>query len=317
MADEPTPLRVLVVDDDPGDQKILSRLLGQLDRWRAEVWNFEDPCGAEEALRASPADLLFLDYRLGACTGLEVFHKLRERGVEVPVVMLTGQGNETVAVEAMKAGLADYLPKGSLTRDSLERVVANALARGRLEREHQETQRRLEELARTDPLTGLANRRVLLEFLDHQVAVALRHRLPLSVFLADLDHFKGVNDRFGHLTGDQVLAATAEALRDSLRQTDLAGRYGGEEFAAVLPHTTGEGAWVVAQRFRAAVAARDFGSGTGEGFRVTVSVGVAALLPEGQSPLSLLDRADRALYEAKATGRNRVVLAGAGEVANG
>jgi diguanylate cyclase (GGDEF)-like protein len=166
---------------------------------------------------------------------------------------------------------------------------------------------RLYEAAITDGLTGLHVRRFTLHRLRQEVKRALRYGPGLSVIMADIDHFKEVNDTHGHLAGDRVLEAVAEELRAGLRQdVDIAGRYGGEEFLIVVPQTDLGGARDCAERLRSAVESRAVDIGTGSSLRVTMSFGVAQLAPE-ESDQDLIGRADSALYEAKEIGRNRVV----------
>lgn len=159
------------------------------------------------------------------------------------------------------------------------------------------------EQARTDVLTGLDNRRRLEEVLADNAAEAARYGTPLSLVLADVDRFKAINDRYGHAAGDAALAAVADRLAGCVRDADLVGRWGGEEFLVVAPQTAGREAATLAERCRAEVAARPVpGVGT-----TTISFGVAEWRP-GESIHSLLTRADRALYEAKRRGRDLVVI---------
>lgn len=159
--------------------------------------------------------------------------------------------------------------------------------------------------ARTDALTGLLNRRALEEFAQLELKRGDRFATPLSAILCDIDHFKSINDRDGHAAGDRVIRAVGERLRAELRETDAFGRWGGEEFIAILPDTPAAAAQVLAERMRAAIEAGPVGDG---GPRVTVSLGVAQRAPGGEWDL-LVKAADEALYRAKAQGRNRVVVA--------
>jgi diguanylate cyclase (GGDEF)-like protein len=167
---------------------------------------------------------------------------------------------------------------------------------------------RLAELAVTDELTGLANRRHVIERLTDAFALARRHGTDLSIAMADFDHFKQINDAFGHAAGDRYLVRASAAMRGVLREVDVIGRYGGEEFLLVLPGSSLEGAIAVAERIRSSVedlalehASTDFPEG-----HSTISIGVAVLEPSLKDSSDLLKKADLALYRAKAEGRNRV-----------
>jgi diguanylate cyclase (GGDEF)-like protein len=165
--------------------------------------------------------------------------------------------------------------------------------------------------ARTDPLTGIANRRAFMDGAARLIERRSHTGAPVAVLLFDLDHFKQINDAHGHFVGDQVLQSFATIALEGLRPGDLLGRLGGEEFAALLPDVSPQGAFAVAERVRAAVAVRCAGI-AGRPVAATVSVGVAAAeLPLSLGPL--LEAADAALYRAKASGRNRVKTARLGE----
>lgn len=168
--------------------------------------------------------------------------------------------------------------------------------------------RQVKSMADHDGLTKIGNRRRFEERLEEEAQRHGRYDLPLSLILMDLDHFKCVNDTFGHQTGDAVLRGTASLLVESLRSTDFPARYGGEEFAVILPHTSRDHAALLAERIRARMEVRNFGENQGE-VRLTVSAGVAALAPGARSR-ELVSLADQALYLAKNGGRNRVVVAG-------
>jgi len=195
-------------------------------------------------------------------------------------------------------------------QDVLERA-REALLQLTLETERENAQllaerERLENEAMTDPLTGLANRRHLREFLGEQYRISTRYGTPLSVLMIDVDHFKLVNDEHGHTVGDQVLREVALAFRETCRQADLCARYGGEEFVAVLPATPLEGAMELAERIRAAIERRAILAG-GATLRVTASIGATAYRSGGQAGEEwLIKEADLAMYEAKSAGRNTV-----------
>jgi diguanylate cyclase (GGDEF)-like protein len=212
-------------------------------------------------------------------------------------------GRLTAAAAKVAAGdLTVELPGGGVGEVGyLARVFSTLVARLR----ERESQAQLERLSLTDALTGLYNRRHLMGTLATEVQRAQRLRRPFSVLMADVDHFKQYNDTHGHPAGDAALARIAEILRKTTRGVDCVARYGGEEFVVMLLETTLGTALTVAERVRARVAAEEFAGG-----RITISIGVAEYPSHGDTPESLIESADAALYEAKDSGRDRVVTAG-------
>jgi diguanylate cyclase (GGDEF)-like protein len=195
---------------------------------------------------------------------------------------------------------ADFGPE---QRESARWLVGHAVIALANARRH----RTVEQQALVDGLTGLANRRVCAAALEKELARARRFEEPLALVLADLDDFKRVNDRFGHPTGDEVLKAFAKTLRENVREIDLAGRWGGEEFVLLLPGTDLEGGRELAERIRRAVDAQELRAPDGQFVRVRASFGVAAF-PEVESQDRLVAASDGALYEAKRAGKNQVVV---------
>jgi two-component system cell cycle response regulator len=198
------------------------------------------------------------------------------------------------SVTSLKDG--DYLRIGN--------CIYRFLAGGNVEAEYHEEIYRLTII---DALTGIHNKRFLIEFLDRELARSARHRRPLSVLMFDIDHFKAINDELGHLGGDVTLRELAATVRANVRREDLFARYGGEEFAVVLVETHQQGAAELAERIRRLVEKRNF-EYEGKQYKVTISVGVAATSgEEGLTVTEILRRADEKLYQAKSSGRNRVV----------
>jgi diguanylate cyclase (GGDEF)-like protein len=185
----------------------------------------------------------------------------------------------------------------------------HARARHALERERDELIERLKSQSATDFLTGLANRRAFFDMAERELAGARRHGVPVVVMVLDLDHFKRLNDEHGHDAGDRALRAVADAVREQLRQDDLAARYGGEEFALLLRHCEPADGLRFSERLRAAIAQATVPLPAGGTARVTASVGVAASSDHGHDLEALVARADEAMYQAKHAGRNRVALA--------
>lgn len=303
MKQEADKLRVLLVEDDDEDVGIFRRYIAQLRDHQVSVVRVASEEEARSRLASEHFDMVFLDLNLtSGGSGIDLLRQLQNEGADMPVVVVTGSGDELMAVEAMKAGAYDYLVKDGLDPDLLERTIRNARQRHFLEQERARMIRKLRELSVTDELTGLANRRRLTQLLDEEVRRSARTGHMFAVLMIDLDHFKLVNDRFGHQTGDRVLKQCATALRQSVRTTDLVGRYGGEEFCVVLPETSAAGAHRVAEKLREAV-------GVLPDPVPTISVGLALWEPRS-SVDDLLRRADQALYKAKEAGRNRTVVYG-------
>lgn len=302
--------RILIVDDSPEDREVYQRFLS---RGHESDYQFSEACSAEEALRVwqeFKPDCVLLDYRLPGADGLDLLERFENHN-HVPIsaiVMLTGQGDEVVAVEAMKTGAHDYLVKSKLTREALRRSVHNAIEKVRLQREIAEKQKQLERLATLDSLTNLYNRRYFMERLNQELSRTRRYHTSFSVMMMDVDHFKKVNDTFGHSVGDEVLIRVGEVLHSCLRGSDLAARYGGEEFCVLAANTDAEGAHVFADRVRQLIAEQVFRSEGKPSFSITCSIGIAEATDADDDARKLLDRADDAMYEAKRAGRNRVCV---------
>ena len=301
MSEAPS-IVALLVEDDPEDAAIFRRYAEELVSHKVAVMGASSEAEALSRLAAERVDFIFLDLNLGGGgSGSHLLERLRSDKIRIPVIVITGSGDEVQAVEAMKAGACDYLPKNVLTADLLERTIRNARKRLALEVERARMIETLAELSVTDELTGLANRRYLLAKLGEEVRRSERSGSAFAMLMIDLDHFKEVNDRHGHQAGDEVLKQCADALKQSVRATDTVARYGGEEFCVVLPYTTSRAAArCVAERLRKSIDALP------EPVPST-SVGIACW-ELGSSGADVLHRADAALYKAKAAGRNRVAV---------
>lgn len=303
--------RILIIDDSPEDRELYRRLLehdAEGEFLFAEAETAED--GLAE-LRSFKPDCVLLDYRLPGLDGLNLLehHESDPAHSGAAIIMLTGQGSVDIAVEALKTGAQDYLIKSKITAEALRRAVLNAIEKVRMQHELARKQAELQRLASEDELTGLSNRRHLLTRLEEELGRSRRYRLALSVLLIDLDHFKRINDTYGHLIGDEVLERLGQMLRGSLRRSDLAGRFGGEEFCVVAAHTNADSARAFAERIRRMVGELNFAPQGKPPFHVTCSIGVATA-DEATTATQLLARADEALYRAKNNGRNCVCVYG-------
>jgi len=265
--------------------------------------------------RAEKPDLIVLDVVMQDMDGLAVCRwlKMSAESRDIPIIMLTVRGELQERVEGLNIGADDYLPKPFADEELDARIFAALrvkVAERELKKRNTELQSMLhhvEALAITDPLTGLFNRRRFDDVLKREFAITKRYNTPLSCLMVDVDHFKRVNDLYGHDAGDRVLCGVASRLSQRLREVDTAARFGGEEFAILLPQTPKQGAMIVAERIAAVVRREHFEFVDGSA-SITVSVGVAESRDiGGNAPESLVKAADSALYLAKSRGRDQVV----------
>jgi two-component system cell cycle response regulator len=308
-------VRILIAEDDAVSRRLLQAVLEQ---WGYDVVVACDGAEAWAALGAEdPPSLAILDWVMPVLDGVEVCRRLRADAERpyVYTILLTGRTDTQDVIEGLDAGADDYVRKPF---DSNELRVRLRAGRRIIELQSVllDTQRILRDRATHDPLTGMWNRAQAIEALDRELVRGVREGTPVSILMADLDHFKAVNDGFGHMAGDAVLREIALRIRSSLRPYDVVGRYGGEEFLIVLPGCDAESVRPLAERVRAMIAARVVD--TSEGIvPVTVSIGAATSGVGARTNEELIRAADAALYRAKAAGRDRVVHAEAGDGAPG
>lgn len=429
-----THLKVIAVDDDAADLVLLERYLQEVPGYTAELVCLHGQETDFLAAAAQPADVIFLDYLLGKDTGLDKLRLLRAQGVHAPIVMLTGQGDEELVVELMRAGATDYLAKARLSPDSLQRVLRNALRVGELERQARSAEERLrlaatvfdnllEGVLVTDPdarvlsvnpafssitgyaaaeivggnpnllrsdfhdaaffremwrqlaesgqwrgeiwnkrksgdvfvawqtitavrndmgklthyvsvlfditerhrqeevvrhqahhdiLTGLPNRQLFHDRLTQALLHARRQGEMLGVMFLDLDHFKEVNDSFGHEVGDKLLCEVANRVKASIREGDTVARLGGDEFVLLLPRVRRlDNLAQLAQKVLASLSMPVRIDTTHE-LKLTTSIGISVYPADGDTPDMLIGRADEAMYQAKQSGRNNYRMPAAG-----
>jgi len=289
-------MKILIADDDLVSRRLLEATLVRLGHTVIAV--AEGPRAAETLLDRTGPRVAILDWMMPGADGLEVLRQVRQRGDPyVYVILLTSRNRREDMVAGLAAGADDFLKKPF---DALELA-----ARLRSGERIIELQERLRHEASHDQLTGLWNRRRILEHLDRELSRATRDAVPLGVMIADIDYFKQINDTHGHPVGDVVLQECAARLSRVMRTHDGCGRYGGEEFLIVLTDCSLEAAMQAADRGRVEVAREPVRIKTLE-LSVTLSVGVASTDTGERSATRLIQAADDALYQAKATGRNRV-----------
>ena len=303
---------ILLADDEPVNLALIKRRLEWEDY---HVHTAQDGREAVALARELLPDLVILDVMMPVMDGLQACRLLKDDPStrDIPVIFLSALDDMETKVSGLSMGANDYISKPFRAEELLARVrVAIRLKRerDRLRETAEEARRSAEaasELSMTDALTGLLNRFGLQRSLQREYAEARRYARPLSCLMIDLDHFKHVNDTYGHAAGDAALMQVARVLTESVRASDVVCRYGGEEFLVLAPETDAHGALALGEKIRAAATRRFFGDGA-HAFPLTFSVGTAQLA-EGESAHDMIARADQALYIAKEAGRNRVEAA--------
>ncbi len=292
---------VILVEDDASVAKLVSL---RLRREGYQVQRVDSMASARELLQDGEWELLLLDRRLPDGDGVELCREVRQKNPHGYILILTGDSTKQAKLDGFGCGADDYVTKPFQIEELLARIRAGRRI-VELQKALLTSNRRLEELARTDPLTELANRRWFDRELAWRFGHARRYGRPLSLAMIDIDHFKDINDRYGHPSGDAVLQSLARIFDRCTRDSDFVARYGGEEFVVIVPETPLLEALRFAEKIRAAVASADFGADIPQ--QVTVSIGVAGLPhSHAESAEELLRAADDAMYRAKEKGRNRV-----------
>ena len=295
----PTPERILIVDDD----RLAANLNAiHLRRRGMEVKVVTDPLTTIEVLSDFQPELVLLDMYMPTCTGMELASVIRqiEAFVGLPIVFLSAETDRDKQLAAVGLGGDDFLVKPIKPEHLISAVVSRT-----------ERYRKLRSVMMRDGLTGLFNHSTITDRLEQEVARAQRQKTRLSVVMLDIDHFKQVNDTYGHPVGDRVIKSLARLLTQRLRITDIVGRYGGEEFLVILPDTAPEQALPLVDKLREAFSKLIQHAGSGR-FSTTCSAGIAGY-PLWTEPAALKEAADQALYRAKRGGRNQVAVAAPAE----
>jgi diguanylate cyclase (GGDEF)-like protein len=302
----PIPRATVLVADDSETIRVLVRM--ELEAAGYAVLEAEDGEQALEVVRKGGVDAILLDVEMPVLDGFRTIAALKDDPdtCDLPVVFLTSRSGSEDVVGALRAGAHDYLRKPPDPGELLARVAA-AIEVTKLRAELRQRTEELDRISRTDHLTGVHNRRHLDESLHAAIASSRRHAFPVTVLLVDVDHFKQVNDRFGHEAGDVVLQRVAAVLSQAVRVEDVVGRWGGEEFLVLAPHTDVKAAEVLAERLREVVAGTRVTTPAGE-VEVTISIGGATATAPGAGSDAVLRVADTELYAAKAAGRNRLAV---------
>lgn len=291
--------RILLIEDDSDYAYILRRMLTQRGGSALPLEHVDRLEDGISRMEEGGIDAVLLDLDLPDSFGIDTFLAVHNRAPEIPVVVLTGLDDETVAVGAVRKGAQDYLVKGDFEGQLLVRAIRYAIERNQL-------QQSLRNLSLEDDLTGLYNRRGFIALAEQQLRLARRKEIRLLVAFADLDGLKAINDAHGHVVGSQAIVDAANVLRDTFRDSDILARFGGDEFVILLPETEAE--TFVAPRKRLRDNLEAFNAEKSRPYQLSMSLGAAAYDP--QSPISLqrlIEQADQAMYDDKRRhGRSRL-----------
>jgi two-component system, cell cycle response regulator len=299
-------MKILVAEDEPGSRRLVKVHLSAAGY---EVVEAEDGQMAWELFQSEPFRIVITDWMMPRLDGLGLIQNIRsntQKGYTY-IVMLSAVDDKPKVVAGLEAGADEYLTKPFNKLELLARIASGERIL-KLEEQLVQARQQMEVLAMHDALTGLLNRRAIEEQAEADFTLAMRKERPFSVIMLDIDHFKRVNDQFGHATGDLALQQMSKVLTEHLRSYDRVGRWGGEEFILLLTETFLKDAAMVAERLRATMAETKIPLENGETLTVHISLGVACTGGKFSSLAEMIDAADQALYKAKQTGRNRVCV---------
>ena len=290
MTDKAT---ILIVDDSPSNLQVLAAILKDLYHIKAAI-------SGKECLKIASSvpqpDLILLDIEMPDMNGYEVCSKLKDNvGKYIPIIFVTGKDNDGDEEKGFNLGAVDYITKP--ISPAIVRARVNTHIELKLQRDA------LEKMAMHDQLTGIYNRHYLIEAAQQKIARATRHQHPLSLLMLDVDHFKAINDTYGHAKGDEILREMSKVLKAQNRAEDIVARFGGEEFVILLDQCDAFAAEDKSEKLRQVLEGLNPG-----GIKITVSIGIAELKSEEDRFDDVLKRADLAVYQAKDKGRNCVVV---------
>ncbi|VXD20183.1 diguanylate cyclase [Planktothrix paucivesiculata] len=297
----PEDFFILIVDDITNNLKLVGEILDSLGyNTTFATSGFQ----ALNRLKDNKIDLILLDLMMPEMDGLEVCQFIKNDPAlqEIPIIFLTASYEEEKLVEAFELGAVDYITKPFIRNELLARVKTHLTLKQTTDNLKRALVK-LQQLSQLDPLTQILNRRSFFEYIENQFNRAIHDKSLFSLLILDLDHFKQINDNYGHLTGDQILINFTLAIQNYLRSSDYFGRYGGEEFVILLPDTDQADALKIAQEICDLIAHLSIPTEKGN-LNITVSIGVAVFRPQDTRIEDIFDRADQCLYQAKALGRN-------------
>lgn len=301
----PQDCLVLVVDDVSKNLELAVEILDSAGYETACASSFQQ---AIERVKTANPDLILLDLIMPKKRGLELCRRLKSDNLyaHIPIIFVTDSKEKEDIINAFNSGALDYITKPFHSWELLARVKIH-LELKKTQEELKNINSQLEKLVRTDSLTGVNNRREILALGEKEWQRCHRYHRYFSVLVIDIDHFKHINDTFGHVLGDKTLITIAGAIKNCLRQVDSFGRFGGEEFVAILPETNLEDAGTLARRICQVINQLNLEIDR-QKVRVTASIGVATFSHQDNNLETVIERADRAMFAAKNQGRNRVSL---------
>ncbi len=299
-------IKILLCDDDPADCELLRTCLQQMTDREVALLPAGHTREIQNALDKGRIDLVLIDSQIPAKPGMAWLAEIPKRQF-APVVVLTGSRTQQMAADTFLDRAVAYLPKADLSLDKVSNIINVALDEWTRLRQAGATKEELKRLATLDLLTGLYNRQTILGKLRELIDLANRYKEDFCLTMLDVDHFRKINDSYGHLVGDEVLEKIAVLVRGNIRDVDIAGRYGGEEFIIIFPKTSLASSWVAAERLRSITEKTELRDSVGNIFAVTVSQGVVGW-ERNDDAASLISRADEALRNAQQKGRNRVQI---------
>lgn len=291
---------VLVVDDCE-DQAMIVRFFLEDAGYKPTCAHTAKSC--LNVIKSSPnLDLILLDLCMPDSDGLQLIPMIKEMNDSIPVIAMSVKFEKSVMVTALEQGASDFIHKPVFEKELMARVK-NVIQSKQITAQLKKTNAQLHEAATTDPLTGASNRYQFYQLFSNELAKAKRKESPMSILSVDLDHFKNINDSFGHAAGDAALRSFVEVIRKLCRTSDIIGRLGGEEFVICCPDADAERAEMIAERVRKSMEEKVIHYQDQE-FTVTVSIGVTSVKEEESDIEAILERADCLLYKAKHKGRN-------------
>lgn len=305
-------IRVLLIDDSEKDRLIIERYLRMVESWDLSLFTAATAEEGRKLLGEQEIDVILLDQILRQKSGIQVLKELRASGISLPVIMITGKKDETLPTKLLHAGGDNYLAKDNLSADTIQPAVEFVLDEYKTRQDQKREQEELLRLAKQDDLTNLLSRRYLMAQLRESIDRVAEEDPGLYLFLLDIDNFKRINDRCGHVVGDEILAEIGNTLLNYQSSEGAVGRYGGDEFCLFRENLNRKQAIVIAQRL-----SRDcfqtmqdvLGEEQRKALSISCTLGLAPYLP-GQNRKLFVERVDQALRKAKQSGKNCIGVMG-------